>query len=127
MACLRAERAASRPPRPQAAKPTRRQRRAKAKTPEGGCFACGGPVVEKNGQKPPLTGVGRVQCWACADGSSERVEPKATGARCKDCQAKLPPGRRCGRCPSCQKEHRRRSRRQYMRAYRSEPKQLVLA
>ena len=89
------------------------------------CETCGGLVVEKDGKLPPLTGFGFVQCWCCYDGKSERVEPPperyVTGrARCKVCGQKLPEGRRCGRCPHCQR--RRQNRRQYMRAYRNRHK-----
>ena len=86
------------------------------------CYCCGGLVIPKDGREPPLTGLGRVQCWWCFDGSSERVEPPGqryeSGARCRDCLTKLPPERRCGRCEPCQEYRRREIRRGYMRAYR---------
>ena len=37
------------------------------------CVKCGGLVLMKNGQEPPLTMFGYVQCWACYDGVSERI------------------------------------------------------
>ena len=85
------------------------------------CELCGGLVVKKNGQEPPLTMFGCVRCWCCYDDVSERIEPPPeryeSGARCKVCGVKLPAGRRCGRCELCQKDRRREVRRGYMRGY----------
>ncbi len=85
------------------------------------CETCGGLVVEMNGDEPPLTGFGCVQCWSCYNGKMERLEPPPQryepGARYKICGAKLPPDRRGGRCTRCQQHRRKEVRRGYMRQY----------
>ncbi len=87
-------------------------------------------MIPKGGREPPLTGLGRVQCWFCYDGSSQRVEPAGQryepGARCRDCLTKLPPERRGGRCEPCQQNQRREVRRGYMREYRRKQKSKAL-
>ncbi len=95
------------------------------------CVKCGGLVVMKNSQEPPLTMFGYVQCWACYDDVSERIEPPPERyimgrSRCKTCGTRLGPERRCGRCGPCQIERRKEVRRGYMREYRGEQKSKAL-
>ncbi len=95
------------------------------------CVKSGGVVGMTDGREPPLTMFGYVQCWACYDGVSERIEPPPERyimgrSRCKTCGTRLGPERRCGRCVRCQMERRRQVRRAYMREYRREEKSKAL-